>query len=159
MIVGETYLADIFVAWPTTFWRRIGHPLRVQRNSNDGTMSCTEAGLAVFFKWKLVTSGSLTTDVMPLYRTNNMNLYRLFTEAYILHCIGELDGLTASRLLERCVGSPYETIDDAIRDFEQTESVSIALVEWVRTTWNESEKQTPKQFAKSIYDDFRASLW
>ena len=87
-----------------------------------------------------------------------MNQDRLFTEMYILHCIGELDEKSSERFMKHFANFPYETIEDAIRDFEQSESVSVALVEWVKTSWIESEGLTPKQFAKNIYQDFRSSV-
>ena len=33
---------------------------------NDGRTTGSEAGLAVFFRWKVVSSGSVTTDVRRL---------------------------------------------------------------------------------------------
>ena len=87
-----------------------------------------------------------------------IDLEKLFTEVYILHCIGELDSKTSERLMKQCAAFSYDGVDDAIRDFEQSESITIALVEWVKSAWEESQDLTPKQFVRSIFDDFRASI-
>lgn len=86
-----------------------------------------------------------------------MNQEQMFAQAYILQTIGELDEETSAKLFSKIPRGMYESVDEALKDFESSSSVTIALVDWVKETWKESTL-TPKAFAKEICDDFLASL-
>jgi hypothetical protein len=71
--------------------------------------------------------------------------YRAFAESYILRCIDRFDAAARPRLMEACAGAPYESADAALDDFEQSESVTAAQVEWIRDTWDERQQRDPPQ--------------
>src|SRR5687768_7783035 len=60
---------------------------------------------------------------------------RVFAESYILRAIDEFDDASKARLMEACPGSPYQNTDEALDDFEASESITEAQVEWMQQTW------------------------
>jgi hypothetical protein len=70
---------------------------------------------------------------------------RILAESCVLRHIGRLDEAAQARVLEAVAGGPYITADAALDDFEGSESLTQAHVEWIKTTWSERQQRTPPQ--------------
>lgn len=70
---------------------------------------------------------------------------RILAESCVLRHIGRLDEAAQARVLEAVSGGPYTTADEALDDFEGSESLTQAHVEWIKTTWSERQQRTPPQ--------------
>lgn len=89
-----------------------------------------------------------------------MELERLCAHAYILQTIGELDETTSNQLMAKLsdAGAPYQSVEEALRSFEQEESIRVDVVEWIQDSWNQASGQKPQAFAKNILDDFMNAI-
>lgn len=88
-----------------------------------------------------------------------MNQQRLFARAYVLRAIGELDDEESRKLLATIPDGVYGSADEALDDFESSESITVDLYEWIRDSWVEASGSTkPGDFADSIVDDVLASI-
>jgi hypothetical protein len=80
--------------------------------------------------------------------------HRIFAESYILRCIAAFDAPAQKRLMDACPGAPYATADEALDDFESSESITGAQVEWIADTWRERKKTepdaNPRRFAEEV---------
>lgn len=84
--------------------------------------------------------------------TSGHSQHRVFAESYILRCIGKFDDAAQHRLMEACPGSPYKNADAALDDFESSESITEAQVEWIKDAWSkhQDKKSNPQRFAAEV---------
>jgi hypothetical protein len=79
--------------------------------------------------------------------------HRIFAESCVLRCIGELDAAAKNRLMDACKGAPYKTADEALDDFERSEALTVAQVEWIQGAWRDRKSANPKDFAAEVASD------
>jgi len=78
-------------------------------------------------------------------RTDAYAQVRVLAEGCVLRHIGQLDEAAQARVMQAVPGSPYKSADEALDDFEGSESLTQDSVEWIRKTWAERQQRIPPQ--------------
>lgn len=88
--------------------------------------------------------------------------YRVLAESSVLRTIGELDAAAEARVMAACAGAPYQNADEAIDEFEASESLTVAHVEWMQETWRsrkaEDPDANPQAFAAEVANDVYSEI-
>lgn len=105
-----------------------------------GCPKCTSATAAT-------NQGAVSSEILD----------KLFARAYILRVIGELDAKTSNQLMKAIPRGMYSNADEALNDYKAEGSITIALVDWIKDSWQESAK-SPHGFADEALDDFLSSI-
>ena len=91
--------------------------------------------------------------------TSAREQYRIFAESYILRCIGAFDATSQKRLLRACPGAPYATADEALNDFESSESVTEAQVEWIANEWRRRTSADPNANPRTFSEEVAGNVF
>jgi hypothetical protein len=91
--------------------------------------------------------------------TSAREQFRIFAESYILRCIGAFDAIAQKRLMGACPGSPYTTADEALNDFESSESITEAQVEWITDEWRQRTSAAPNANPRKFAEEVAANVF
>lgn len=92
-----------------------------------------------------------------------MDLARIWAESYVLHCIGEFDEEMQQRLQSAFPEAPPGSALDIVSEFEAFQSVTVDQVEWIKSTWSETQEldpqEDPRRFAAEVAPEVFPDLW